>query len=183
MQRTRNKKAREIVSWIVHIGAAVLAGLFIITFIGQRTVVYGNSMQPTFQPGNQVIVEKITPRFGKLKTGDIVTIYMPEVMEAGKDMLIKRVIATEGQTMEIKNGKVYVNGNELEEEYINGDRTMAIEREYGSLQVPAGYVYIMGDNRIPGESKDSRMIGPVSMDRIRGKVLVRFYPFENITWY
>ncbi len=179
----RSNNAREIVSWIVHIGAAVLAGLFIITFIGQRTVVYGNSMQPTFQPGDQVIVEKITPRFGELKTGDIITIYMPEVMEAGKDMLIKRVIATEGQTVEIKNGKVYVNGAELAEDYINGDSTMAIEPEYGSLQVPAGYVYVLGDNRIPGESKDSRMIGPINMNRIRGKVFVRFYPFENITWF
>jgi len=177
---TKNAVMREVIDWTWHIAIAVLVGILVITFVGQRTIVYGNSMQPTLHTNDQLIVEKLTPRFGHLKYRDIVTIYYPEQMEDGRQMLIKRVIATEGQTLEIKDGAVFVNGKQLKEDYINGTSTMAISPEYADLVVPKGYIYVMGDNREPGESKDSRMIGPIELSRVKGKVIVRFYPFDRM---
>jgi signal peptidase I len=170
---------KEILDWALHIGLAVLIGILIVTFIGQRTIVYGNSMQPTLQQGDQLIVEKISPRLNKLNRGDIVTVYVPDELDAGKDTIIKRIVGVAGDTVEIKLGKVYVNGKELQEDYTKGDRTRPVNEEYSNVTVPRGYVYVLGDNRLPNASKDSRSIGPVEIGRIRGKAVLRYYPFNK----
>lgn len=167
---------KEILDWGAHILIAVLIGLFIVTFVAQRTIVNGSSMEPTLQDRDQLIIEKITPRFGKLSMGDIVTIYIPENLESGKDYIIKRVIGVEDDTVEIKDGKVYVNGSVIEENYINGRRTDAVNDQYNKIVVPKGHIYVLGDNRIPGASLDSRSIGPIDVKRVKGKAVVRFFP-------
>jgi signal peptidase I len=166
--------------WAFHIGIAVLIGLFIVNFVVQRTIVNGNSMLPTLQDKNQLLIEKVSQRFGGLHRGDIVTIYVPEYLEEGKDYIIKRVIGIENDTVEIKDGKVYLNGTALQEDYINGTVTLPVNPKYDKITVPKGYVYVLGDNRLPNASKDSRTIGPVSLDRVRGKVLIRYYPFNEM---
>lgn len=168
----------EILDWALHIFIAVLIGFLIVTFVAQRTIVYGQSMEPTLQDRDQLVIEKISPRLGKLKHGDIVTVYVPEYLGEGRDYIIKRVIGIEGDTVEIKEGKVFVNGTELKEPYINGDYTD--EGHYGSVKVEKGQVYVLGDNRLPGRSKDSRAIGAVDVKRIRGRAIFRFYPFSKI---
>ncbi|NSW91305.1 MAG: signal peptidase I [Firmicutes bacterium] len=173
---------KEVFEWAIHIILAVLIGLFIVTFIAQRTIVDGNSMLPTLNHGDQLIVEKISPRIDKLKRGDLVTVYIPEYLEKGKDYVVKRVVAIGNDTVEIKNGKLFVNGEEVKEDYINGSETQEVNPEYSSLTVPEDCVYILGDNRLPHASLDSRSIGPVKKKRITGKVILRYYPFNKAGW-
>ena len=167
-----------MIDWAVHIAVAVAVALLIVNYVAQITVVKGPSMLPTLQDGNRLIIEKISPRTGKLERGDIVTVNVPEFLESGKETIIKRVIGLEGDKVEIrKDGKVYVNDKVLQEDYINGLVTNVIEPEYGRITVPKGSIYVMGDNR--QNSKDSRTIGPVGIEKISGKVILRIFPINQ----
>ena len=117
-----------------------------------------------------------------MKKGDIVTVYIPEHLGKGKDYVVKRIIAIGNDTVEINNGKIFVNGDELKEEYINGSDTQEVNQEYSKLTIPEDCVYILGDNRFPHASLDSRSIGPVQKSKITGKVMVRYYPFKKAGW-
>ncbi len=130
--------------------------------------------------GDNLIVEKIGPRLKMLKRGDIVTIKnaTSNLQEADKT-IIKRIIALENDTIEIKDGKVFVNDVEIEEPYIKGDFTREVDSKFSKLKVPAGYVYVLGDNR-RAKIVDSRTIGPVSMDKVQARAFVRIYPFDKI---
>ncbi|MCX7921932.1 MAG: signal peptidase I [Clostridia bacterium] len=176
-----NPRLREALDWGVHILIAVAIALFIVTFVAQRTVVFSISMQPTLYEKDNLIVEKITPRFGSLKPGDIVTIKVndPSVVQAEHDPIIKRVIAVEGDTVEIKDGHVKVNGKIIEEKYIKGDFTREVNPAYSNITVPKGSVYVLGDNR-SANIVDSRQMGPVQIDKIQGRAIFRFLPFSKI---
>lgn len=171
--------AGELLDWAKHIIIAIVIGILFITFVGQRTVVYGMSMTPTLQNGDQLIIEKISSRFGGIKHGDIVTIYIHGMLDEGKDYLIKRVIALEGDTIRIDNGKVYLNGELLEEDYIRGDYTHE-ERLISELKIGKGQVFVMGDNRLKGGSNDSRSLGVFDLSAIRGRAIFRWYPFSRL---
>ncbi len=172
---TDSKNVREALDWILHIGIAVLIGVLIVTFVAQRTLVHDISMQPTLVEGDNLIVEKVSAKLGGLKRGNIIVFLVPEENR----QLIKRLIAIEGDKVEIKDGKVYVNGQALKEDYLKGVETQSFGfPEYDSLVVPKGYVYVLGDNR--PNSKDSRSLGPVQASRISGRAIYRFYPFDKI---
>lgn len=165
--------------WLAHITLAVLIGLFIVTYVAQITIVSGESMEPTLQHGNQLIVEKLTQRFGKLKHGDIVTLSVPEFVPKDHNPIIKRIIGVEGDKVEIKDGKVFVNGVALKEDYTNCSFTpRGPVPGNSSLTVPKGCVYVLGDNRT--NSTDSRIFGPVNTGRIKGKALLRYFPLNRI---
>lgn len=168
-------KKNEALDWILHIGIAVLIGILIVTFVAQRTLVHDISMEPTLVEGDNLIVEKLSAKLGGLKKGDIIVFKVPEENR----QLIKRLIAVEGDKVDIKDGRVYVNGTALEENYINGVDTPSFGNpQYDSLEVPKGFVYVLGDNR--PNSKDSRTIGPIEASRISGRAIFRFYPFNKI---
>ena len=169
---------KEVIDWSLHILIAVIVGLLIVRFVAQITIVNKTSMLPTLQHGNVLIVEKISHKLGKLHRGDIVTINDIEV-GGEKEIIVKRVIALENDTVEIKDGKVYVNNKRLEEKYTNGDTTLEVDPKYSKLTVPKGYIYVLGDNRLPGQSLDSRTVGPVKIKQIRGKVIFRLLPLNK----
>jgi signal peptidase I len=175
----KNPVLKEVLDWGIHILIAVLVGVLIVTFVGQRTVVNGSSMEPTLQDGDQLIIEKISPKLGKLHQGDIVTLDVKDFKDVPESPIIKRIIGVEGDTVEIKDGKVYVNGIELKEDYINGINTDVVQEKFAKVTVPKGSVYVMGDNRLPRQSLDSRTIGPLEISRIGGKAILRFYPFSS----
>ena len=174
-----NKTVRNIVEWVLHVVLAVALGIIIIVFLGRLAVVDGNSMNPTLQNQDIIIIEAITPRFGAIKPGDIVVLKIPELLDNRKEYAIKRVIATENQQVEIKDGKVFVDGILLSESYINSDKTTIEDPLYSDVVVPEGGVYILGDNRIPDKSLDSRTFGTVNADRIIGKIWIRIFPFSK----
>jgi signal peptidase I len=170
---------KNIVEWFLHIAVAVVLGLGITTYIGRLTIVDGNSMSPTLKNQNVIIIECLTPRFGNIKQGDIVVLKIPELLEGKKKYAIKRVIATENQHVEIRDGKVFVDGSELSESYTNTSETYAAGSPYDDIIVPEDCIYLLGDNRIPDKSRDSRTFGVVSKKRIVGKSWIRIFPFSQ----
>lgn len=100
------------------------------------------------------------------------------ILEMGKTSYIKRVIATEGEHIKIENGKVYINGEELQEDYLQPDViTTSLDGQFTDLIVPEGYVFVMGDNR--EHSTDSRRFGCIPYEKIESKVLIRFWPLNK----
>lgn len=175
-----NKKLlKEILTWIWHIAAAVVLGITVIVFLGRLTVVNGNSMSPTLKNQNVIIIERITPRFGTIEQGDIVILRIPELLEGKQKYAVKRVIAKGNQHVEIREGKVFVDGKQLAEGYINNEDTYIDNTLYADMVVPENCIYVLGDNRIPEKSRDSRFFGPVKEERIAGKCWIRIFPFTE----
>jgi signal peptidase I len=170
----KDKKISEALDWFLSLGAAVIVGLLIVIFVGQRTIVHDISMQPTLVEGDNLLVEKLSCKFGGLHRGDIIVFKSPNEPH----QLIKRLIALEGDKVEVKDGKVYVNGElsliGLPEEPDTPDGTLP---EYTDLTVPEGYVYVLGDNR--PYSHDSTEFGPIKSSWIKGRAIFRFYPFSK----
>ncbi len=148
---------------------AVLLALLISHFIAQTTYVYGYSMEPNLHDQQRLIVEKMSYHFHTPRRGDIVIIDMG----TGEIPLIKRVIGLPGETVEIQDNQVLINGQPLAEPYLSNVR----QYDYGPVQVPAGYFFAMGDNR--SASADSRTYGPFAVDRILGRAWLSYWPLED----
>jgi signal peptidase I len=183
---TTSKKTimKEALDWTIHIAIAILLAVLIVNFVAQVTVVQGSSMENTLSEKDRLLIEKLSVRFGKINRGDIVTVNDPDGDDGiylRNSPIIKRVIGIEGDLVEIRDGNVFVNGEILEEDYIRGDETYPIRDEFSNVKVPEGYVYVIGDNRIFGQSSDSREFGPVKTEYIGGKAVLRFFPFSRIS--
>lgn len=174
MTEEKNVK-KEVYEWIKSIALAIIIAILIKTFIFNTTYVLGSSMYPTLHEKDRLFTNKIVYTFKSPKRGDIVVLKAPDDPE--KDY-IKRVIGVEGDLIEIKDGKVYLNGDLLEEDYLEDD---AYTYTYGQnvWKVPKGYVFVLGDNRHKSASKDSRYFGCVKVDSIKGKASFRYFPFDG----
>lgn len=168
-----NKKENVILEWARSILIAVVLALLIKAFIVEPTRIQGTSMNLTLQDEDRVLVNKIGMKFRSLQRKDIV------VMKYDNDHdYIKRIIGLPGDYIQIIDGKVYINGEEYQEDYIYGESTETINGNEWKLG--KNEYFLMGDNRTPGGSTDSRVFGPVNIDRIKGYTNIRFYPFNNI---
>lgn len=176
MDNDKNEKSKkEVIEWVKSIALAVVIALIIKTFIFNTTYVLGNSMFPTLHERDRLFTNKISLYFSEPRRGDIVVLKAPD--DPDKDY-IKRVIGVGGDTVEIKDGKVYVNGKVLNEKYIvKGLYTHVYELNY--WEVPDGYLFVLGDNREEGASKDSRYFGCIPVSSIKGKANFRYFPFDK----
>lgn len=165
---------KEILKWIVSFAIAILVALFIITFVGQRVIVDGHSMEATLQDRDSLICDKLSYRFSEPERFDIVIIYPDDTKETN---WIKRIIGLPGEEVRIdEEGNIYINGEILEENYgkeVIEDPGIAIE----PIQLGEDEYWVMGDNR--NHSRDSRVIGPVPRSNIVGKAFMRIYPFDK----
>jgi signal peptidase I len=177
-----------LVEWVVLIGSALVIALLIKTFLFQAFYIPSESMRPTLNVGDRVLVNKMSYRLHDVNRGDIVVFETPPNTEDAngriKD-LVKRVIALPGETIETRDGVVYINGRQLEEPYLqDGVRTCAPNTDaaacanYGPRVIPSDQVFVMGDNR--GASKDGRSFGPIEESSIVGRVFVRIWPLTDI---
>lgn len=168
---------KEIIEWVKTIVTAVVLALIITTFI-RPTLVKGVSMVPTLEQNNYLLLYRMAYVGDKMpKHGDIVVFKSHLTLDNGEEKdLVKRVIAVGGDHIVITGGKVYVNDQLLQEDYINGDFT---NDEVDEI-IPEGTIFAMGDNRM--NSRDSRdpMVGVIKKDAIIGKVFVRLFPFNKI---
>lgn len=171
---------QEILEWILYLVVSVVLALLIVNYLGRFTVVDGNSMQPTLQNRNVVIVESLSLRMSGLENGDIVVMKIPELLGGSRTYAIKRIIAMEGQQVRIADGKVHVDGILLSEPYTSDIPTLADGSPYQEMVVPAGCLYVLGDNRNPDKSRDSRIFGVVNTERVIGKAFVRLFPFSRV---
>ena len=175
MQPENKKSAkREFFEWLQAIVIAVVLALVIRNFIFTVVRVDGQSMEPTLQHNDRMIVWRLGY---EPEQGDIV-IFNPPGYE-DNIYWVKRVIATQGQRVEIdyNTSSVYVDGEKLDETYL-GETMRDLGFSYREVDVPEGCVFVLGDNR--NHSSDGRVIGPVSIDRVIGKAVVRFWPFTNM---
>lgn len=175
---TKNRFLKEVLDWLFHIAVAIAIGVLIVTYVAQVTKVNGESMEGTLYNNDRLIIEKISPRLGRINRGDIVTIDVSDMESFRNSPLIKRVIGIAGDLVEVRDGKVYVNDVLLEEKYISGEITYANEK-YSRVVVPEGFIYVMGDNRNIGKSNDSRFVGPLELKRVGGKAVLRFLPLNR----
>ena len=184
---TKNGKSflKEMFEWVEAIAIAVIVALLLRNYVLTFARVEGASMEPSLQQSNMLYVNKVayTP-----EKGDIVVF---EPASAPNHPYIKRVIATEGDSVYIdfETGDVYINGEVIDEPYINGPT--ALEGEYIKLLkmsgkydrqhpivIPEDHFWAMGDNR--NNSRDSRSLGPIPEEELMGHAIFRFWPVDKI---
>ena len=167
----------DLYDWIQCIIAALIVCVLIFVFVARMVNVVGSSMYPTLEENDKIVICNL---FYTPKQGDIVVLRKDSFMN---DPIVKRVIALEGQTVNIdfENGIVYVDNVALQEPYIN-DLTHDRENFEGPFTVPDGCVFVMGDNR--NQSTDSRAssLGAVDTRCIMGRVYATVFPIKNIEW-
>jgi signal peptidase I len=175
----KESKAENFLNWLIELTSAFIICMLIILFVAQISFVRMDSMIPTIRNDDVILVEKISPRFNLIRRNDIITIRNDFSIMENTEILIKRVIGVAGDNVEIKDGKVYLNGTVLKEPYMNGDSTKGVKAENSSVTVPEGSVYVLGDNRLVGASLDSRSFGPIKVSQIKGKTFIRIFPFKE----
>jgi signal peptidase I len=154
------------------------------SFVAQPYRVEQQSMETTLEPDQYVLVDKLTPRWDTYKRGDIVVFTPPPDWQSGSAATpyIKRVIGIGGDTIDIHDGKVFVNGIELVEPYVfkEGGQTQETEDvlQTGEWAVPRGELFLMGDHR--KSSADSREFGTVAVDKVIGRAWLRYWPLNTL---
>ena len=144
-------------------------------FIAEVFYIPTESMVPTLEVGDRVLVSKLIYLFSGPQRGDIV-VFQSYYWDAEGVDLVKRVVGVPGDNVKVVRGSLYVNGERWEEAYLNYE--LPDESAYGPITVPEGHVFVMGDNR--ADSADSRYIGPVSLDYLVGKAFVRLWPLDQM---
>ena len=156
--RARLARAASVLLLLVVVLAVVVSEPF---------TVRSSSMTPTLRTGDQIIAEKLTPRFRRLERGDIIVFTAP----ATSALMVKRVVALAGDRVGLADGRLVVNGRHVPEAYV--DLASVDGVYFGPEVVPPGSVFVMGDDR--AGSVDSRDFGPVPRDRVLGRVLGRLW--------
>jgi signal peptidase I len=176
--------------------AALVVAVLIKTFVVQPFYIPSGSMIPTLEIDDRVMVSKVNYHFSEPGRGDVVVFLNPYAVDEDQswpkdaldavlqalgirtsvnDDLIKRVIATGGEEIEIHDNTVFVDGNALSEPYIAPGSVMP---DQPPRIVPEGHIFVMGDNR--GSSSDSRVFGPVPVDDVVGKAVLRIWPLDRL---
>ncbi len=160
--------------------AIVLAAVVLLLF--KPVIVKQHSMEPNFYGGDYLIVARQAYTFsGSPQTGDVVVFRTELTDEEGNDKnLIKRVIACPGDTVEIRDGYVYLNGDLLDEPYL---MEQGVSGKMDAMTVPEGMYFCCGDNRAVSNDSRGSQVGLVAEDDIIGKVVLRLYPFDRISTF
>ncbi|MFM2076673.1 MAG: signal peptidase [Actinomycetota bacterium] len=137
-------------------------------FVAQPMLTHGSSMEPTLHDGDALLIEHVSYRLHDPAIGEIVVATAPDDGQS----VVKRVVAVSGDTVGIEDGVLVRNGRAVSEPY--ADQTQMDGYFWGPVVVPAGQVFLLGDNRL--ESHDSRAYGPVAVDAVQGRLLTRIWP-------
>ena len=173
--------ARAFFDWMVVIAVALFVAFVVRTFVIAHFVVEGESMYSTLDTNDRVFVNKLSYRLHDPNRGDVVVLH--QVTGASERDLIKRVIGLPGESVEVRNCTVLIDGRVLNEPYL--DPEVVTPTNCGGDYVldgvvPDDHVFVMGDNR--GGSQDSRVIGPISEDDLVGRAFVVFWPQSHWQW-
>lgn len=191
-KRIRQKLLSAVISFAETMIITMFAVSLIFTYIVRVTIVNGESMMNTLMPEDRIVM---TTWYNTPRQGDIVVINAAESVTIGENgelvtgkgmrhNIVKRIIATEGQSVDFdfEKGIVFVNGKALNEPYILG----FTHRDEGAftgkypVTVPDGYVFVLGDNRINSRDSRSDELGFVDVDNIIGKIILRIFPLDSI---
>ncbi len=172
----KNDRALDVYDWMQSMVSVTILCVLAFVFIGRIVDVEGRSMNPTLLDGDKLIVSNLSHTYER---GDIVVFDAPE-FEYARGALVKRVIATEGQVVEIDftTGTVMVDGQVLDEPYI-AEPTLDPEDYDGPIEVPEGHVFCMGDNRNHSTDSRTKSIGCVDTRQILGKAYFVIFPLKS----
>lgn len=179
------RRARGLVDWIVVIGVALLVAFLVRTFVLAHFVVDGHSMDTTLHDGDRVFVNKLSYRLHEPNRGDVVVLHELPESDGGQERdLIKRVIALEGESIEVRNCVVLIDGVELVEPYLDPQVVTPgnCGGDYPATTVPDDHVFVMGDNRAGSQDSRSENVGPIDEDEIVGRAFVVFWPTSHWRW-
>jgi signal peptidase I len=179
-EETPQRRHRALFDWAVVIVVALLVAFLVRTFVLAHFVVDGTSMLSTLHDDDRVFVNKLSYRLHDPNRGDVVVLHQDS--GASDRDLIKRVVALPGETIEVRSCQVMIDGNPLEEPYL--DPEVVTPGNCGGdtppVTVPEDHVFVMGDNR--GGSQDSRALGPIAEDDLVGRAFVVFWPQSHWHW-
>ncbi len=161
----RSEKRGWAISMAIAVTVAVLLRLFVFEFV----CISQSSMEPTLYSNNYVFMERVTYWFSQPDFGDVVICQFPD----SSATYVKRVIGVAGDTLEIKDGVLYING-QADRTYFSDDTQNTLPKTV----VPEGCVYVLGDNR--NVSVDSRAVGPLKLSMILGKALFVIWPLDKV---
>ena len=187
MPSAKSGRISSILRFVATLAAVFAFAMLLRLFVFQSYEIPSGSMEDTIMPGDLVFAEKVTTYFAAPEKGSVMTFADPETIDmdpSRQRTLIKRVIATGGQTVDLIDGDVYVDGVKLDEPYTDGKPTYPIETagsagiEYPYL-IPDGHLWMMGDNRT--SSQDSRYFGAIPESYIQGHALFVFWPLNHIS--
>ena len=174
-RRRQRSSTRNAVEWLVVIIGAVVVALLIKTFVVQAFRIPSDSMVPTLQDGDRVLVNKLSYDAHDVNRGDVVVFHRPPNLVAAEgdpEDLIKRVIGLPGETVSSRDGIVYIGDRRLTEPYLpEGTTTFNLD---APITVPEDHILVMGDNR--GNSTDGRPFGPIPIDSVIGRAFVIMWP-------
>jgi signal peptidase I len=164
VEQTPDERARRR-RFAVAVWPLLAVVLAVAALLSEPFTVHSSSMSPTLREGDQILVEKVTPRLRQLGHGDVVVLTAPST----DALMVKRVVALAGDTVGLEDGHLVVNGHRVREAYV--DLASVDGVWFGPKTVPRGAVFVLGDDR--AGSVDSRAFGAVPDDRVIGRVLVR----------
>jgi signal peptidase I len=171
--RGRSRLLRAFWELLHDLAVAVLFCFFLVTFVGQAFRVQGTSMLPLLEDGERIIVNKLVYRFRPIERGDVVVFWYPKDPSVS---FIKRVVGLPGDTVELRQGQLFVNGRRVEEGYISS--RFRDDESHPQVRIKEGYYYVLGDHR--NSSNDSRAWGEVPEKYIYGRAEMRFWPLSKL---
>ena len=177
-QLKKTSPLRSTVEWVAVIAGALLVAVLIRALFLQTFFIPSESMESTLKKNDRVLVNKLSYRVHEVHRGDVVVFKRPpgETNKEIKD-LIKRVIGLPGESVEGRDGHIVIDGRVLTEPYLDPGK---LTSDFGPKQIPAGMVFVMGDNR--NNSEDSRVFGPIDKRLIVGRAFVKIWPFSRVGW-
>jgi signal peptidase I len=178
MPSSRKAALRGLVITVIETLVSTVIVFFLLqTFVARTFGVEQTSMESTLEPGQEVVVDRLTPAFSPYKRGDIVVFVAPQ-QTGRQEALIKRVIGVAGDTVELRAGVVRVNGAPLDEPYTYGGEPTDPIGTASTWTVPPDSLFVMGDHR--AVSVDSRMFGPIPVSTVVGRAWLRLLPLNQL---
>ncbi|MFA7468660.1 MAG: signal peptidase I [Desulfotomaculaceae bacterium] len=171
--QSEKKQKSALLEILESVAIAVLLAVLIRMFLFQPFIIPSESMYPTLQISDRIMVNKLSYHLGDPGRGDVIVFKYP--MDPSRDF-VKRLIAVGGETIEVRDNVIYINGNAVSEEYLPPDLIM--NGDFGPVEVPPGTYFMMGDNR--NSSEDSRSWGMLPEENIIGKAVVIYWPVNRI---
>jgi signal peptidase I len=163
---------RELRSWTRDLAVALGLAIVVMIFLYQPVKVEGTSMNPLLSDQERIFINKFIYRFEPIERGDVVVFWYP--LDRSKSF-IKRVVGLPGEKIEIRDGHLYINGEELADQYVPAGYIDG--SNYGPRRIPQGDYFVMGDHR--DSSNDSRVFGPVPRSYIYGKAVFAYWPVDH----
>ena len=162
--------------WVLVVVVALLAALVLRATLIQTYYIPSTSMTPTLEVGDRLMVYKLAFSIGDVEKGDLVVFSRPSRLpDSPINDFVKRVVALEGEKVEVTDGDLYIDGSRVDEPYLESS---TVTNDFEEVEVPDGHVFVMGDNR--QNSRDSRDFGPIQEELLVGEVFLRIWPFNNL---